>query len=419
MDSFWRFFRLDLSYLIKGGAWTSLSFVVGTLASLVTMVAFGNLLPRETFGTYNYLLSLGASLSFLTLSGVGPAVMRAVARGYENVVPTALRIELKWNLLAVATISAVAVYYGYRGNFLFCFSLLLLTLAYPVAEAFHIYKSVLTGQRRFKILTQITSVISIVGAFITVLVLFFTDNILILIGVYSLMTLVPNMIVYRLLARRIDQAKPDEEQIAEMRRSAFHFTGAGVIGVIASYIDKIVLFQAAGPSALAVYGFALAGPDRLKSLIKNWGSIALPRLAGKSLGQIRAVVYKHIGFSLLVGAGLSFIYWFAAPPLFKIFLPRYLDAIFYSQVMTLGLIVVPVSVYIGLIFTSQNMLKAMYTLNFGNHLARITLFVVFGYLWQTWGLVAASILSSLINAVYSLLIWEVEARRLIKIQQNN
>src|SRR3990167_6226029 len=79
--------KLDMRYLVKGGFWTTASFAVGVVSSIITMVAFGNLLPRETFGTYNYLLSLGASLSFLTLSGTGVAVMRAVARGYSNVVP--------------------------------------------------------------------------------------------------------------------------------------------------------------------------------------------------------------------------------------------------------------------------------------------------------------------------------------------
>ncbi len=41
-----RIFKLDMVYLAKGGFWTTLRFTVGTLASIVTMVAFGNLLSR-------------------------------------------------------------------------------------------------------------------------------------------------------------------------------------------------------------------------------------------------------------------------------------------------------------------------------------------------------------------------------------
>jgi O-antigen/teichoic acid export membrane protein len=412
-----RLLKLDISYLLSGGLWTSLSFAVGVLGSLATMVAFGNLLPREAYGIYNYLLSLGASLSFLTLSGTGPAVMRAVARGYESVVLVAFKFQLKYNFIAVATILAAAFYYGYKGNTLFAWSLALLAFAYPLAEAFHIYKQILTGRRRFDTLTKITNIVTLIGVFITVGALLYTDNVLILIVIYTSMSLVPNIIAYRMVTRNIDKRRPEPEQIKEMKRTAFHLTGAGVIGIIASYIDRIVLFQVAGPVALAVYSFALAGPDRLKSLIKNWMSIALPNLTRRSIAQIRQVLYRRIGLSILVGSAVFLAYFFIAPVLFKIFLPRYLDAIAYSQIIAAGLITTPVSVYIGSIFSSQNMIRAMYALNFGNHISRIVLFVTLGWLWQIWGLVVALIASQAINAVISIIIWEIESRRLIKINE--
>jgi len=409
-------FKLDMVYLAEGSFWTTLSFVVGTLASIVTMIAFGNLLPRETYGIYNYLLSLGASLSFLTFSGVGIGVMRAVARGYENVIPIALRLQLKYNLIATTTVLAVAIYYGYKGNMVFASSLALLALAYPLAEAFHIYKQVLIGRKRFDTLTKVTSIIILASTVATVVTLLLTDNILILVVVYASMSLLPNIFAYKFATRHLDLAIPDPVQVSEMRRTAFHLTGAGLIGTLAQYVDKVLLFQIAGPTALAVYAFAVAGPERLKSLIKNWGSITLPRLSQSSLGEIRKVVYRRIGLSLLIGASLSLIYIIFAPLLFKLVLPRYLDAILYSQVLVLGLIIAPVSIYIGSIFASQNMLRATYALNIGNNVTRIVLFLIFGWLWQIWGLIIASLLTSLVNGIYGIIIWEVETRRLMKKQ---
>ncbi len=407
-----RLLKLDMVYLAEGSFWTTLSFVVSTLASIVTMIAFGNLLPRETYGTYNYLLSLGASLSFLTFSGVGIGVMRAVARGYENVVPIALRLQLKYNLIATTTVLAVAIYYGYKGNMVFASSLALLALAYPLAEAFHIYKQVLTGRKRFDTLTKVTSLIILASTLATVVTLLLTDNVLILVAVYASMSLLPNIFAYTFATRHLDSATPDPKQVSEMRRTAFHLTGAGLIGTLARHMDKVLLFQIAGPAALAVYAFAVAGPERLKSLIKNWGSIILPRLSQSSLGEIRKVVYKRIGLSLLIGTALSLIYILFAPLLFKLVLPSYLDAILYSQVLALGLIIAPVSIYIGSIFAGQNMLRATYALNIGIPIIRIVLFITFGWFWQIWGLIAASILSAFINAIYSIIIWEVEIRRL-------
>ena len=408
-----RLFRLDMSYLLSGGAWTSLSFGIGILGSVITMVAFGNLLPRETYGTYNYLLSLGASLSFLTLSGTGMGVMRAVARGYENVVPEALRLQLKYNLIAIATVLAVAFYYGVKGNMTFAISLFMLALAYPLAEAFHIYVQILTGRKRFDILTKTTSIVTLIGAAITVLALYFTNNILVLIAIYSFMSLVPNVIFYKRVTRDLDKTRPDPEQIRELRRTSFHLTGAGLIGVIASYIDKIILFQVAGPVSLAVYGFAIAGPERLKSLMKNWNAVAAPKIARSTLSEIRRTLKWHITFGVLVGISLALVYLLFSPLLFRIFLPNYLDAIPYSQVMALTLVVAPISIYMGSIFSSQNMLRATYALSVGNHILRITLFVFFAWKWQIWGLVYASILSNLANGIYGLIIWKIESKRLI------
>src|SRR3989344_1851820 len=98
----------DMVYVARGGFWTTLRFAIGMLTSVATIIAFGNLLPRENYGIYNYLLSLGASLSFLTLSGIGPAVVRSIARGFESVARYALRLQIKFNLIAVLVVLAAA-----------------------------------------------------------------------------------------------------------------------------------------------------------------------------------------------------------------------------------------------------------------------------------------------------------------------
>ena len=407
-----RLFNLDMVYAVKGGLWTTLRFSVSLLGSIATMVAFGNLLSREAYGTYNYLLSLAASLSFLTFSGVGTAVLRAVARGYENIVPFALRLQLKYNLIAISVVLSAAIYYGYKGDALFALSLTLLALAYPLAEAFHIYEQVLTSKKRFDILAKIDSLNNLATTVVVVITLLLTNNILILVGIYTLMSLGPNILSYWWSVRDLDKSEPNPETLAEMHRTAFHITGAGLIGTASQYIDKIILFQVAGPAALAIYSFATTGPERIKGLIKNWVGISVPKLAQKSTTQIHAIFYKRICFSVLIGTLLALTYTTLSPLLFELFLPRYLDSISYSQVYALGLIAIPATVYIGAIFATQNMLRATYTQSVASQITRIILFLIFGWLWQAWGLVIGSVVSNFINALYSIIIWEWEYRRL-------
>jgi O-antigen/teichoic acid export membrane protein len=408
-------FRVDMVYLTKGGLWTTLRFGAGILASLATMLAFGNLVSKETYGTYNYLLSIAGTFGFLTLAGMGTGVIRSVARGFENVMPYALITQLKYNLLAVAGIGVAALYYGFKGNDQFAISLALLAIATPIAAAYHIYEAALIGLKRFDMLAIVTSATALLAAGATVITLFFSSNPVVLVAVYSFTAVVPNIIVYHYVHRLLPKTQPSLETISELRRTAFHLTGAGFVSTLAQYIDKIVLFQVAGPSTLAVYGFAIAGPERLKGLAKNWTSIALPRFAEKTLSDIKDSFYWKIIISLAVGIILAGIYIAISPFLFKLFLPRYLDSIIYSQFYALTLITAPATTLIGYIFYGQNMLRAVYISSVGTKVLKIVMFLVLGWQWQITGLIVASILSSIADLSYNIVVWEIERRRLAKI----
>lgn len=407
--------KLDTIYLLKGGFWTVLRFIIGTLASVVSMVAFGNLLSKDSYGVYSYLLSLGASLSFLTLSGTGTAAMRAVARGYENVIPAALRFQLKHNLLSVACILAAAIYYSYNDNILFAGSLAFLALAYPIAEAFHMYVPILTGQKRFDTITKLTSLSTLLSTLITITALLLTQNVLILIALYSLTSLIINVSMYKWVTRNLSKALPSEEAVREMKRTSLHVTWAGYVGAAAQHIDKIFIFQVLGPVSLAIYAFALAGPERLKGLVKSFIGIAMPQIARRSLYNIRQVMYSRIALATSMGAILALGYIILSPVLFELLLPKYLEAITYSQILALSLIAIPTSVYIGTVFASQNMLKANYAFSIGTQIIRIALLIPLGLLWELWGIIIAFVLSTALHAVYSIIVWEIEVRRLMKI----
>lgn len=406
---------IDTTYLAKGGFWTALRFVAGIGASIATMVAFGNLLPKESYGTYSYLLSLAASLGFLTLSGLGPVVTRAVARGQENLVRYALSLQLRYNLLATATIAVAGLYYFFKGNSLFAISLGFLALAIPLEGAFHIYEHILIGRKRFDTLALFTILSTLGAAGGTVVALLFTDSPLILVVVYAILSVVPSFFIYRQVERSIPKSTPTQEDKQALKRSAFHITGAGIIGTIAQYADKIILFQVAGPAAVAVYGFATAGPERIKGLLKSWISTALPRLSERNLEEIHSAFYKRVGLSILFGLGAALIYAFLSPLLFKLFLPKYLDSIIYSQLYALGLIFIPALVYIGNIFYSQNMLRAIYITSTGMQIMRIAILVVCGYFWQAWGLVLGFIGFQAVSLVFCIFILEKEFARLKKL----
>lgn len=408
------FFKTDMVYLSKGSLWTTLRFTIGLFISVGTIIAFGNLIPKETYGTYSYILSLAGSLSFLTLSGMSTGIIRAVTGGKEYILPVAIKMQMRFNSLATISIFIMSFYYGIRGNTAFAVSLALLSIAVPLSAVYHSFESVLIGKKKFDTLTIITSAISLAAALGTIITLVLTDNVVTIIFVYCLLSLVPNYLAYRFVSHDLTKDKPETQDIDELKRTAVHLTGAGVISTVAQYFDKIILFQVAGPAALAVYGFAIAGPEKLKGLIKNWVIIALPKLASRTINDINSVFYRRLGLAMLTGVVLSILFIVLSPILFKLLLPQYLDSIIYSQVYSLGLIFIPISVFIGNIFHGQNMLRAVYISSIGSQLLRIILFLVLGWKWQIWGLVIASIVSYFASALYNILIWSYESSRLLR-----
>ncbi len=414
-----RLFKLDMVYIAKGGFWTSFRFIIGIASSLATMVAFGNLLPKENYGTYSYLLSLGASLGFLTLSGMGPVVIRNVAQGKESILRYALLLQLRYNLLGVATIAAGGLYYYFQGNKSFALALSVLAVVIPVEAAFHVYEHVLIGRKRFDTLAFLTSLSTIGASLATLITLLLTDSVLILVIVFGSLSLFPTLLAYIWTVSKVEVTSISEEEKREIRKSAFHITGAGLIGTLAQYLDKIILFQVAGPASLATYGFAIAGPERFKGLMKNWVNITLPRLAERSIDEIRAAFYKRLLISLVVGLSASLVYIIASPYLFKILLPKYLDSIIYSQVYALGLIPILALVYVGNIFYSQNMLRAIYLSSTSIQVVRIILFVIMGSLWQTWGLIGGFLVTQILSIFLCIYIWEKESLRLKHIQNTH
>ena len=404
--------KLDLHYLAREGFWTTLKFGIVTIGSILTTIAFGNLLPKETYGIYSYLLSLASTLAFLTISGSSTAIIRAVARGYEEVANYAFNFQLRYNTIAGLVVLSSAIYYGYKGNWLFAGAMTILALAVPLSTSYFSYEPILIGSKNFKKLTQISVLTTSVNTAVIIGTIFITQNPLFLILNTTLTSLITNYLVYKNVSSNIKTNLPTQEQIAEFRRTSFNLTGAGLLSSAANYLDKILLFQVAGPANLAIYGFAIAGPEKLRGLIKNWAGTILPKLAGKSIKQIKEVFYRRLLYSLVVGIILSAIYISVAPILFKLLLPKYLESIKYSQVYGISLAVAPILAYIGNVFSGLNLLRAIYISSVLSQVIRIISIVAMTLMFKTWGLILGVSMSSIVNTILNIIIWEIESRRL-------
>src|SRR5688572_902048 len=111
-----KYLKTDMVYLAKGGFWLTLGQAVSSAAGVLLIIGFANLLPKEAYGTYKYVLSIAGVLAAFSLTGMSVAVTQAVARGMDGMLRVAAKIQLRWGLLVTLAASAFGIYYLANGN---------------------------------------------------------------------------------------------------------------------------------------------------------------------------------------------------------------------------------------------------------------------------------------------------------------
>jgi len=320
----------DMAYLASAGFWMNLAVVASSLLTLGLYLIFARVVPKEVFGTYQYLLSLGVLISALTLTGMNSAVVRSVARGFEGTYKRAVRYQLLWGMLPLLAALGIALYYYVNGNAMLAIALVAIGLFAPINNAFNTYGAYLQGRKDFRGFFWYNLSLNLVYHGAMGVAAFYATGALIL--------LFANLVsqgagMYLLYRRTLAAHPPNEAEDPEAMTYGKHLSLMGFFSAVGVQADNILAFHYLGPAALAVYAFSTAIPDRLAGLLKFLPSAALPKLATKSPDEIRSsFMHKRIG---LIAAGALVIviaYILAAPWIYTYLFPTYMESVSFSQI---------------------------------------------------------------------------------------
>jgi len=385
-----RYTKTDMVYLASGGFWLGLGQVVSSLSALALAIAFANLVPQETYGTYKYLLSLAALFAIFTLPGMNTAVARAVARGSEATVLAATKARVLWSFVGTLAAFAGAGYYFINGNMELAIALAIIGAMLPLFDTFTVYNGYLVGTRNFKkqslfhLISQSVSIASLITA------LFLTDNVLILLLAYFIPLSLVRFFLYQKIAREIAPGEPDKETLTYGK----HLSLINVLGAVVSNIDKILLWKFFGPTQVAIYTFALAIPEQMKGPLKGVGELAFPKFAAQSSEQICENM-PSLWRKLTLYAGglliLSLLYILAAPFIFQLLFPQYMESVIYSQVFMLASFAL-VGIIPMTIISAQKKLKEQYIFSIVQPILQTILFVIAIPLFGIWGAILARVI---------------------------
>lgn len=399
------FFKADMVYLAKGNFWQASGQVITSILTLGLAVLFANLLPKETYGLYRYILSLAGVLNIFTLTGMNRAVVQAVAAGNDGAFKTSVKYQLKWNVMQFVAFLVLALYYFLNDNQYLGISLLVMGIFSPITFALNTYGAYLEGKKSFKL----NNLFSILSTFLYVagmaLVILFSGEIIWLVVAYSLATFASTLIFYVITLRLF---RPPEMPADDVLKYGRELTLVGAMGPIVSQVDKIILTHFWGATQLAVYSLAMAVPDRATSLIKSWVGIGLPKFSEKTPEEINKVFYTRIFQGMVVGLIFFLAYFIVAPYLFKYLLPKYLEGVLYSQLLAISFIFAMPNRYITLLFTAQKLPGLLFTSNSIQNVIKITLYIVLGIWGGILGLILVNVLMSFLGMLISMTIWRLK-----------
>lgn len=379
----------DMIYLAKGGFWLTLGQLIFSGSAFLLAIAFANLLPKETYGNYKYILSIIGILEIFTLEGISTALIQAVARKMEKSFWPSFIAKLKWSILAGIGSLGIAVYYYINNNSMLTYSFIMISVLLPLLKLSGLYMAVLQGRKDFKLSSIYSSTIKVVSVIFMIAALFVSDSIFIILAAYF----IPETVLQFIFTFVYFKKHPLNTQRDDSTVSyGVNLSMIDVIKIIAGQIDKILIYHYLGAAQLAVWAFTVAPISQVKSVLLNLKSLALPKLSEIDEKDIKEHFFEKIKKLEFIVLIMIAFYALLAPLFYKIFFPQYIEATRYSQVYSLVLLFLP-RTFLSVALIAKKKIKELYTVRIISPIIKIIiLFFALKY-FSLWGMVIGMILS--------------------------
>ncbi|WP_421077480.1 oligosaccharide flippase family protein [Methanothermococcus sp. Ax23] len=324
---------LDLPYFIRGGFWLSVGQFFGTLKGFILSIVFANLLSKEVFGEYSFVMTVLGIAGVFALPGMGVAVVQAVAKGYEGTYFKALKEVFKWSWLGSLLLLGFSIYEYFFGRFDMMLIFLILSSIFPFYSISGFYPNLLNGKKRFDGLAKLSSFFNVISTILIVVVVFFTKSVFWIVVITVLVQIIINGYFSLFYVKKFVKNNKIDEHGIEFGKSISY---SQAFAIVSWNFDSLIMPYIIGFSDLAVFKIVTLLPNQIKIFANAFTPMLLPKIASKDMGK--KDLMKHFKKFLLVIVFLILIYWVVAPFIFKWFYPRYYEYVWLSMVYHLSFI---------------------------------------------------------------------------------
>lgn len=392
-----KYTKTDMVYLSRGGTWLTLGQVVSAVASFLLTIAFANLLPQETYGTYKYILSVCGILAIPALSEMSTAIIHATSRGDEGAIFPAFFTKIRWAALGGIGSLFVAGYYLYAGNTLLAVAFLIAAIFIPIMDAPTLYDSVLQGKKDFRRSVSYSAISQVIYVTTIVGMLFLTKELLFVLLAYFVSITASRYYFFR---KTLHVYPPNNKHDEAVIPYGKHMSVIKGLNTLVGGILGVFIFHFAGSAALAVYTIALAPIERVRGLLGILSNLLLPKIAHHEweIPSFLSFCRKMtVPFMILLAGILGYIG--IAPLLYHAFFPRYLDSIFYSQLFALSLLFTFATIILSTILRGKRKTKEQYVTSIIDMATSLGVAIPALYFWGLTGLILGLTINKIINTV--------------------
>lgn len=393
-----RCFKIDLRYILKGGSWLTVGNIISSFAYFLLSLLFASILSKDDVGNYRYVLTLSGLVFTLSLTGMNGGIIQAVSRGYEGVFKKAVKMQLLWGIIPAFITIIISIYYLLNRNYFLGITLFIAAIFSPFINSFNLYAAYLNGKKKFKEMSLYSVIIAIVSSLFLALALFFKLKLELIVLIFFTSNAIGAWLSYKITQIKESPNNNIDESAIKYGK---HVSIMNIFISGAQYLDGIIVFHYLGASSLAIYYFATLIPNYSRDIFKIIPTLAIPKFSIRTYDEIRLTIKRKL--ILFLGVVFLFIigYIIIIPELFKIFFPKYLDAVPYAQVAGVSILFV-ISFFSVSILNAHLLTKKLYIFNVISSFVRVVFVFIGVHFFGLWGVVWAVVAYSGFYGLYSL-----------------
>lgn len=387
------FFRTDLHYILRGGFWLTLAKIVTGASSFISSIVFANIVPKEVYGLYRFVLSYLSILTLPTLAGIDTSLTKSVGRGYHGSIVPAFFAKVRFGLLAGCASLGFAGYYFFQGDHALALCFFISAFFLPILDPLQLYMAYWNGKRDYIRYAKYHTILKAVVTVLLIGTMFLTQNLILIVLSYLVSYTLLRLVFFLVTVKQIQPTEDFDPAIISYGKN---LTLMSVLGTIAEALDKILIFHFLGAAELATYFLALVPTKQIWSFLGTFNMLALPKFSGGKIHELRSSLPIKVLKSYLVVVPVVLAYITIAPILFRVFYPQYVNAILPSQLSILVVLFFPAT-FLTTALTSQSQTNKLYISSTAFSSIRIALLLIIVPRFGMYGAIAASLGTNVLN----------------------